>query len=143
VADFTEERFAAKSVEYETPQDLFDGLNAEFGFTCDVASTDGNAKCQHHFTRETDGLKQEWTGVCWCNPPYGREMVQWVRKARLAAESGAATTVMLIPARTNTAWWHDEVMRGEVRFVRGRPKFNGGKHGLPFPLAIVVFRSKV
>ena len=141
MADLTEARFAAKSVEYETPQDLFDGLDAEFGFTCDVASTDANAKCAKHFTLADDGLAQPWEGVCWCNPPYGREMPRWIRKARSEAETGNATTVLLIPARTNTGWWHDECMNGEVRFIRGRPRFNGGKHGLPFPLAFVIFRT--
>lgn len=142
MADLTQERFAAKSTEYETPQDLFDRLDAEFHFTCDVASSDSNAKCQHHYTVEHDGLRQRWEGVCWCNPPYGREMPKWIRKARREAENGNATTVMLIPARTNTGWWHDDCLMGEVRFVRGRPRFNGGKHGLPFPLAIVIFRAK-
>lgn len=132
--------FNSKSVEWETPQDLFDKLNAEFRFTLDVASTHENAKCSSHFTKEDDGLIQEWAGVCWCNPPYGREMPRWIRKARQEAEARKVVTVMLIPSRTNTGWWHDEVMKGEVRFVRGRPKFNGGKHGLPFPLAIVIFR---
>lgn len=141
MADLIESRFASKSVEYETPQDLFDRLHSEFCFTCDVASTDDNAKCAVHFTRSDDGLVQPWRGVCWCNPPYGRDMPKWVRKARQEAVHGFATTVMLIPARTNTSWWHDECMRGEVRFIRGRPRFNNGKHGLPFPLAIVIFRK--
>ena len=142
MADLTEARFAAKSVEYETPRDLFDRAHSEFGFTCDVASTDANAKCTEHFTKVDDGLAQVWSGVCWCNPPYGREMPRWIRKARSEAAAGRATTVLLIPARTNTAWWHEDCMKGEVRFIRGRPRFNGGKHGLPFPLALVIFRAE-
>lgn len=141
LADLTKARFAAKSVEYETPQDLFDKMNSEFSFTCDVASTDTNAKCKQHFTKVDNGLAQPWSGVCWCNPPYGLEMPKWIRKARKEAEAGNATTVLLIPARTNTGWWHDECMRGEIRFLRGRPRFNGGKHGLPFPLAFVIFKK--
>ena len=138
MADLTKERFAAKSVEYETPLSLFDPLNKEFCFTTDVCSTHDNKKVAHHWTKEEDGLSQKWEGVCWCNPPYGREMPNWIRKAIEASKEGT-TTVMLIPARTNTGWWHELVMpHFEIRFVRGRPKFNGGEHGLPFPLAILV-----
>jgi len=138
---FTKDRFSAKSIEYETPQDLFDGWNREFCFTLDVCSTHENAKCVNHFTLTEDGLKQPWKGTCWCNPPYGAAMPKWIRKALWHAENGDATTCLLIPARTNTAWWHELCMKGEIRFLRGMPKFNGGKHGLPFPLALVIFRQ--
>ena len=141
MADLTKDRFAAKSVEYETPQDLWDAWNNEFQFSCDVASTHENAKHPNHYTMAEDGLAQQWRGVCWCNPPYGLDMPKWIKKARMHAMKGEATTVMLIPARTNTGWWHDHCMKGEIRFLRGRPKFNGGKHGLPFPLALVIFRA--
>jgi phage N-6-adenine-methyltransferase len=140
MADFTEERFAAKSVEYETPLSLFEPLNAEFGFELDVCATHDNKKVDNCYTMAENGLKQHWVGTCWCNPPYGREMPKWIQKAIDTSERGF-TVVMLIPARTNTGWWHDLVLpNAEVRFVRGRPKFNGGKHGLPFPLAICVFK---
>ena len=128
-------------ITYETPDDLFDTLHAEFRFDVDVCALPGNAKLPRFYTPEQDGLAQPWAGVCWCNPPYGREMPRWIRKARSEAETGRATTVLLVPARTNTAWWHDDCMKGEVRFIRGRPRFNGGKHGLPFPLALVIFRT--
>lgn len=141
MADLTEERFAAKNVEYETPWSLFDPLNKEFGFALDVCATHENKKVENCFTKAEDGLKQDWQGVCWCNPPYGREMPLWIRKAYQTAQMGKGTVVMLIPARTNTAWWHDICMKGEIRFLRGRPKFNNGKHGLPFPLALVIFRG--
>lgn len=141
MSDFTEDRFSAKSVEYETPQAFFDALDVEFHFTLDVAASIENAKCLVFYTRDQDGLSQSWTGTCWCNPPYGRDLPRWIRKAVESARAGT-TTVMLIPARTNTNWWHDLVMvHGVVRFVRGRLRFNGGRHGLPFPLAVVVIQK--
>lgn len=137
-----EKKFESATVEWPTPQELFDELHAEFSFTTDVAATDENAKCTHYYTQEQDGLKQDWRGVCWMNPPYGRAMVEWLKKAILETWNGT-TTVCLIPARTNTTWWHDLCQKyGEVRFVRGRPKFGGADHGLPQPLAIVVFRGR-
>ena len=135
-------KFESATVEWPTPQDLFDKLDAEFGFTTDVAATPDNAKCKHYYTQEQDGLKQTWRGVCWMNPPYGRAMVDWLKKAIRETWNGT-TTVCLIPARTNTTWWHDLCQKyGEVRFVRCRPKFGGADHGLPQPLAIVVFRGR-
>ena len=137
-----EKKFESATVEWPTPQELFDELNAELGFTTDVAATNDNAKCAHYYTQEQDGLKQDWRGVCWMNPPYGRAMVEWLKKA-IRETWNETTTVCLIPARTNTAWWHDLCQKyGEVRFVRGRPKFGGADHGLPQPLAIVVFRGR-
>ena len=141
MADLTKERFAAKSVEYETPLSLFDPLNKEFHFTLDVCATHENKKVEAYYTEKDDGLSKRWSGTCWCNPPYGRDMPKWIQKAIDSAKHGV-TTVMLIPARTNTGWWHDLVMPNfEIRFVRGRPKFNGGKYGLPFPLAVLVIKG--
>ena len=101
-----EKKFESATVEWPTPQELFDELHAEFSFTTDVAATDENAKCAHYYTQEQDGLKQDWRGVCWMNPPYGRSMVEWLKKAIRETWNGT-TTVCLIPARTNTAWWHE------------------------------------
>ena len=129
------------SVEWGTPQALFDGLNAEFGFTLDVCATPGNAKCARYYSPADDGLRQEWAGVCWCNPPYGREIGKWVRKAFEAVQRGS-TVVCLLPARTDTNWWHAYVMHGEVRFLRGRLYFNDGRGRAPFPSAVVVFRPR-
>lgn len=132
--------FSSKSNLWETPQDFFDQLDAEFHFETDVCATPENAKCERYFTPEIDGLKQEWTGVCWCNPPYGREIGKWVKKA---SESDA-TVVMLIPARTDTAWFHDYICeKAEVRFVRGRLKFGDGSNYAPFPNLVVIFRGGV
>jgi phage N-6-adenine-methyltransferase len=125
---------------WATPQNLFDELNEEFNFTLDVCASDWNHKCDKYFTINDDGLSQEWTGTCWMNPPYGREMIKWLEKAKYEADYFDVTTVCLIPARTNTSWWHKLCIKStEIRFVLGRPKFGGAKHGLPFPLAIVIF----
>jgi len=132
-------KFDSKRQDWETPDEVFVPLNAEFSFTLDVCATSENTKCPHYFTEEMNGLKQRWEGVCWMNPPFGSQG-QWVRKAYEESQRNGTIVVCLLPARTNTNWWHDYVMRGEVRFIRGRPKFKGAKHGLPQPLAVVVFR---
>lgn len=133
---------SSTSVEWATPQAFFDALDARWHFTLDACATAENAKCARFFSPEEDGLAQDWGGqVVFCNPPYGRgETGRWLRKAWLASYRGA-TVVLLIPARTDTAWWHDYAAFGEVTFVRGRLKFNDGKDSAPFPSAIVVFRA--
>ena len=133
--------YMSESCEWETPQYLFDELDAEFHFTLDPCSTDSNAKCAKHFTKEQDGLKQDWTGeTVFCNPPYGRDISKWVKKS--AESSGGGTTVvMLVPARTDTQWFHDYVYgKADIRFIRKRVKFGGSKYNAPFPSMIVIFR---
>jgi len=132
--------YSSQRNDWETPQELFDELDAEFGFTLDPCATERNAKCAKFYTAADDGLSQSWAGeVVFVNPPYGREVGKWVRKGYEEAQAGAIV-VMLLPARTDTAWWHDYCMAGEVRFIRGRIKFVGAKHSAPFPSAIVIFR---
>jgi phage N-6-adenine-methyltransferase len=132
-----------RSDEWETPPDLFAALDSEFHFTIDVAALPDNAKCALFFTPGQDGLKRRWTGTCWMNPPYGYALRQWVRKAHESAQAGA-TVVCLLPARTDVAWWHDYVLhRAEVRYIRGRLKFNGSGNSAPFPSAIVIFRASI
>lgn len=131
----------SKYDDWETPQELFDEWNRKFRFDVDVCANASNAKCAKYFTPEQDGLKQEWRGACWCNPPYGRQIGKWIRKAYESVQGGA-TVVCLIPARTDTGYWHDWVMRGTITFLRGRVYFkrNGAPHDrAPFPSAIVVF----
>jgi phage N-6-adenine-methyltransferase len=128
--------------EWATPQKLFDELDAEFGFTLDVCASDWNYKVANYFTKADNGLAQEWRGTCWMNPPYGRTIGQWMAKA-LESAWGGATVVCLVPARTDTAWWWDYAMQGEIRFIRGRIKFvnqDGGGDSAPFPSAVVIFR---
>ena len=136
--------FTSTTDEWATPQDFFDMLDAEFRFTLDVCATAENAKVSQYFSKLDDGLSQPWEGVCWMNPPYGRGIGGWVRKA-YESSLGGATVVCLIPARTDTAYWHDYAMRAaEIRLVRGRLHFGGGHegtaHNAPFPCAVVVFR---
>ena len=134
----TEVMFSGKTDMWATPQDLFDELNAEFHFETDVCAIPENAKCQKYYTPEINGLSQPWSGVCWCNPPYGREIGKWVKKAA----TSKALTVMLIPARTDTKWFHDYVYnKAETRFIKGRLKFGGAQNSAPFPSMIVVFRG--
>lgn len=123
---------------WETPQSFFDKLNKEFIFELDVCANAENAKCDKYFTEEIDGLNQEWKGICWMNPPYGREIGKWVKKAYVSSLNGAII-VCLLPARTDTRWWHDYCMHGEIRFVKGRLKFGNSKNSAPFPSAVVIF----
>ena len=137
----TELLFSSKTDLWETPQDLFDKLNNEFQFTLDVCATPENAKCDKFYTEEQDGLKHPWKGTVWCNPPYGRGIGQWVRRALFASVSGS-TVVMLLPAETDTKWFHDYIYKrnnAEIRFIRGRLKFGGSKNSAPFPSMVVVF----
>lgn len=129
-------------MEWETPPELFRALDEEYGFTLDVCANEENKKCEKFFSRAEDGLKQKWSGVCWCNPPYGREVGAWVAKA--AKEAGERTTVvMLLPARTDTKWFHRYIYgHAEVRFLPGRLKFGGSKNGAPFPSMITIFRGE-
>jgi phage N-6-adenine-methyltransferase len=133
--------FFSKSNEWSTPPEFFKTLNREFQFSLDVCATRRNAKCDYFFTRRQDGLSRHWTGTCWMNPPYGREIGHWMKKAYESAKNGV-TVVCLVPARTDTSWWHNYAIKGEVRFIRGRLKFGGCKNSAPFPSAVVIFRSK-
>lgn len=130
--------FSSAADMWETPQAFFRALDAEFHFTLDVCAVPENAKCRVFYTPEQDGLSQRWEGCCWCNPPYGRAIGRWVRKAAEAE----CTVVMLLPARTDTAWFHDYIYdKAEIRFVRGRLKFGDGKNSAPFPSMVVIFRG--
>lgn len=133
--------FSSQTNEWATPQDFFDKLNDEFNFTLDPCATPDNAKCKKFYTKEDDGLTQDWSGeIVFCNPPYGREIKRWVKKAY---ESNA-TTAMLIPARTDTSYWHEYIHgKAEVRFIKGRLKFGGSKNSAPFPSAVVIFRPNI
>jgi phage N-6-adenine-methyltransferase len=134
-------QFDSLSIEWATPQDFYEKLDQEFGFELDVCSTIENAKCSKFYTKAEDGLKQEWTGVCWCNPPYGREIKHWMKKAYESSLKGA-TVVCLIPARTDTQWWHDYVIHAkEIRYVKGRLKFGGATNSAPFALIVAVFQG--
>lgn len=131
----------SQTVEWATPQDFFDKLNEEFKFTLDPCATKENAKCSTFFTKEQDGLAQEWGGyTVFCNPPYGRQIKDWVKKSSDESKNSAATVVLLVPARTDTKWFHEYVYgKAEVRFIKGRLKFGGCKDSAPFPNMVVIF----
>ena len=134
--------FSSKTDIWETPKDLFDTLNKEFNFTLDVCALPENAKCEKYYTPENNGLSQNWDGIIWCNPPYGRQIGSWVRRALFASVAGN-TVVMLLPARTDTRWFHEYIYNRknvEVRFLKGRLKFGNAKNSAPFPSMVVVFR---
>ena len=137
-----EVHFSSKSDEWETPQDLFDELDEYFQFDLDVCATPDNAKCSRFYTKEDDGLSKNWIETCWMNPPYGREIGKWVAHAYERSLFGA-TVVCLLPARTDTRWWHDYCTKGEITFLKGRLKFSNAEFNAPFPNAIVVFRPRV
>lgn len=135
--------FSSASEEWATPQDLFDRLNEKYSFNLDAASTDENAKCELHFTKEQDGLSKNWGGCrVWLNPPYGRTIGAWIRKAYEEAQKPDTLVVMLLPARTDTAWFHDYCVKGEIDFIRGRLKFGASRNSAPFPSMIVVFDNR-
>lgn len=124
---------------WATPPHLFETYDREFRFEVDVCAVPENAKCVRYYSPSEDGLAQDWRGTCWMNPPYGRQIGKWVRKAYEASQEGA-TVVCLLPARTDTAWFHDYCQKGEIRFLRGRVKFGDSKNSAPFPSMVVVFR---
>jgi phage N-6-adenine-methyltransferase len=130
--------FSSKTDLWSTPQEFFNILNEEFKFTIDVCATKDNAKCSFYYTKEDDSLSKDWEGICWMNPPYGREISSWIKKA----SESKALVVCLLPARTDTSWFHTYIYnKAEIRFIKGRLKFGDSKNSAPFPSMIVVFRN--
>ena len=131
--------FSSNSDIWATPQDFFNALKQEFNFTLDPCALPINAKCSKFYTPEQNGLKQDWSNeTVFCNPPYSN-LKEWVEKASNEAKRGAKT-VMLIPARTDTKWFHEHIYnKHEVRFIKGRLKFGDSKNSAPFPSMLVVF----
>jgi site-specific DNA-methyltransferase (adenine-specific) len=133
--------FSSKTDDWSTPQEFYDLLDAEFNFTLDPCADDTNHKCDKYFTKAQNGLVQDWSGErVYCNPPYGKGIQEWV--AKCANHDGLA--VMLIPARTDTKWFHQFVYNKpnvEVRFVKGRLKFGNSKNSAPFPSMVVIFNG--
>mgnify|MGYP003326227796 CR=1 FL=1 len=134
--------FSSATDEWATPADFFAAQDSLHHFTLDVCATPENAKCARYYTRADDGLKQAWAGErCWMNPPYGRAIGAWMRKAYEESLRGALV-VCLVPARTDTAWWHNYAAKGNVTFIRGRLKFGGQTNSAPFPSALVVLKPQ-
>lgn len=141
----TELMFSSKAMDWETPQAFFDQLDSEFHFTLDPCADKYNHKCDFYFTKDENGLVQSWRGhTVFCNPPYGRAIKDWVIKCSEESGHPGTTIVLLIPARTDTAYFHDYIYQKpnvEIRFLRGRLKFGSGKNCAPFPSMVVIFRS--
>jgi site-specific DNA-methyltransferase (adenine-specific) len=134
--------FLSGNTDWETPPELFKRFDEKYHFNIDVCATALNTKCRRYFTPEQDGLTQPWLGTCWMNPPYGRGIEPWIKKAYESAEAGA-TVVAILPARTDTAWFHQYIYgKAEIEFLKGRVRFiMGGKTGpAPFPSMIVVWK---
>ena len=138
-----ETMFSSATGDWATPQEFFDMLDEIFHFTLDPCADEKNHKCEKYFTKEQNGLEQYWNGeTVFCNPPYGRDIGQWIQKSIDEARKGA-TVVLLIPARTDTKWFHEYVLPyGEIEFLKGRVRFVGAKDVAPFPSMIGVFRRK-
>lgn len=134
--------FSSREMDWQTPIEFFEKLNKEFKFTLDPAAVQDSALCKKYFTPEDDGLQQDWSeDIVFCNPPYGRSISDWIRKGY--HEGQKTTVVFLIPSRTDTAYWHDYIMKAdEIRFVRGRIAFykEGYNNSAPFPSAVVIWR---
>ena len=134
--------FSSQSIMWETPKAFFDSLNAKYCFTTDVCAVKGNTKCRHFYSPQEDGLKQAWKGRCWMNPPYGRnETGKWVEKAYKESLNGCLV-VALLPARTDTRWFHQFIYKQvnvTVRFLKGRLKFGNSLYPAPFPSMLVCF----
>lgn len=139
----TDLMFSSKTDKWATPQWLFDALNEIHHFDVDVCADESNAKCAKYYDELKNGLAQDWQGVCWMNPPYGRTIGQWVRKAcESAMTEKCSKVVCLLPARTDTKWFHDYCLPfGKIEFLNGRLKFGEAKHSAPFPSMIVVFEK--
>ena len=135
--------FSSKDDKWSTPQDFFDELNVEFGFTLDPCADEFNHKCNKYYTEEDDGLLQSWEGeIVFCNPPYGKYIKDWVRKAYIEGCKPNTTVVMLIPARTDTTYFHKYIYhKAEIRFIKGRLKFGNSKNSAPFPSMVVIYRG--
>lgn len=136
---------SSKNVDWATPKDWYAYLDLEFGFTLDPCCLPETAKCKRFFTPQDDGLAQSWQDErVYMNPPYGREIGRWMKKAYEEARDNGALVVCLVPARVDTNWWHGYATKAtEIRFPKGRVKFEGATSGAPFPVAIVIFRPKL
>jgi len=135
--------FSSKTDQWATPQAFFDELNQEFNFNLDPCADEQNHKCERFFTVKENGLAQDWGGYrVFCNPPYGSAIKEWVAKCYWEGHKENTLVVLLIPARTDTAYFHDYIQhRAEIRFIRGRLKFGSSQTGAPFPSMVVIFRG--
>lgn len=131
--------FKSDKIIYSTPIKLFNFINKEFNFNLDVCALPENSKCDNYFTPEIDGLKQDWKGICWMNPPFNKELKKWVIKARDESKKHNSIVCCLIPVRSNTVWWKDVCLDSEIRFIIGEVNFNDLERGLWLPMCLMIF----
>ena len=135
--------FSSKSCLWSTPPEIFKKLDFIYSFNLDPCATPENATCSKFFTEEDNGLEQDWSGYrVFMNPPYGREIKRWMKKAYEESLKGALV-VCLVPSRTDTQWWHDYAVKGQIQYLKGRLKFGNSANSAPFPSAIVVFGANI
>lgn len=135
--------FSSESDEYETPQYLFDYYNNIYHFNLDVCASRDNHKCNLYYDKNENGLLKTWHGYSvWCNPPYSN-IYKWVQKCYFENLMNNVNIVLLIPARTDTKYFHEYIYnKHEIKFIKGRLKFNNMKTAAPFPSMIVIFHSR-
>lgn len=138
--------FSSEKMDWETPQKYFNELHEKYNFTIDVATNGSNAKTENFYTEEDNALIQNWHGRVFCNPPYGRELKRWVKKAYEESQKDHnELIVLLIPARTDTTYWHEYIFdKAEIHFLKGRLKFEvNGKatNPAPFPSALIIYKG--
>lgn len=130
--------FSSDSAEWETPEWLFKYLDNIYNFELDVCANEKNTKCKNFYTIKDNCLEKKWVGNCFMNPPYGRKIIDFVRKAYI--ESWSNNVVCLLPARTDTKWFHEYCIKAEsIWFLKGRLKFSNCKNSAPFPSCIIKF----
>jgi len=132
-------KFKSDKIEYSTPIKLFNFINKEFNFNLDVCASPENYKCKKYFTLELDGLKQDWNGICWMNPPFNKDLKKWVLKAYSESKKNNSIVCCLIPVRSNTIWWKDVCLETEIRFIIGEVNFNDLERGLWLPMCFMIF----
>jgi len=137
----TDLMFSTGAEEWETPPELFKWLDDYFHFTLDVCASEKNTKCKDFYSREHDAFIEAWTGKCYMNPPYGRGIGKWIKFAWEQSRNPNTTIVCLLPARTDTKWFHEYCTRGTIIFLKGRLTFVGAESPAPYPSMIVIFGS--
>lgn len=142
MVSMTSAMFLSQSIYWNTPKDLFLKLNEEFNFDLDAAANEKNKTCEIFLDEEINSLTVDWHGKVFCNPPYSRNLHLWLQKAHQEISKNATVIVMLLPARTDTKWFHDFVLnKCEIRFIKGRLRFSEHKMNAPFPSMIVIFKK--
>lgn len=141
----TYKQVTVSNTVWATPWDFFNRLNRVFRFTLDVCALKENAKCESFYSPEEDGLAKDWLGGVWCNPPYGKDITAWVRKAsEEITKDYCDFIVMLLPARTDTLWFHSYVYgKARVEFVKGRIRFGNSNMSAPFPSMLAIYFKEV